>query len=191
MKKYILTLAALAFLASSCVKDEVYKPEGESEEVDYSGLVINEIDGNGKFVELFNMGAEAIPLKNVILQKNESGQWWKGDATATIQPGGFYTIAQAGGSAGANEYTGDGGISAKKTVKFALFIPGVTAEKDSYYRTGAGLAMDANCAPDYAAVGPYSYARCPDGTGDFGLATPSINAANPATAAGAIVTTAP
>jgi spore coat protein CotH len=48
------------------------------------------------------------------------------------------------------------------------------------------------CLPDYGKSDPkYSFSRCPDGTGDFGLAVPSCNAANPGTAAGPIVTIDP
>lgn len=193
MKKYILGLAALAAVASSCVKDDVYKAEVIV--IDYSGLVINEIDGNGKFVELYNNGPEALPLQNVRLMKNDSEQWWKGDANASIQPGGFFTIAQVESTVvGADLYNGAGGISGKKTVKFALFVPDNNIAIDSYYRTGSGLAMDANCAPDYSkdiadgGGGKYSFSRCPNGTGNFGLAVPSCNMANPTTAAGPIVT---
>ncbi len=156
--------------------------------VDYSGLVINEVDGNGKFVELYNKGAASISLEGVTLVKNETGTWWTGGANVNIAAGGRYTIAQSGGAEGANEYTGNGGISPKKTVKFEVKKPNGDLI-DSFARVKTDGALDVTCAPDYGTTTPqYSFSRCPDGTGNFGLAVSSCNAANPATQEGAIVT---
>jgi hypothetical protein len=157
--------------------------------VNYADLVINEVDGNGKFIEIYNKGAAAISLENVKLYKNLSSLWWTGGSTATIAAGGYYTIVESGGSvAGASEYTGASGISPKKTVRFDLIAPGASMSIDVFARVKADNVLDANCTPDYSSGTKYSFSRCPDGTGTFGLAVPSCNAANPATAAGDIVT---
>jgi hypothetical protein len=156
--------------------------------VDYSGLVINEIDGNGKFVELYNKGTSEIPLTGVILVKNESTTWWTGGATATIAAGGYYTIAQSGGAPAADEHTGNGGISPKQNLKFELKEPDASTVIDQFVRTNGNNLGDA-VTPAYDATTPkYSFSRCPDGTGAFGLAVPSCNAANPFIPEGAIVT---
>jgi hypothetical protein len=156
--------------------------------VDYSKLVINEIDGNGKFVEIYNNSAAPISLTDVKLYKNETTLWWTGGASKTIAANGRYTIVQSGQStAGADEYTGNGGISPKKTVKFEMRTP-AGYYIDAYARVKADGVLDADCTPDYGSGTKYSFSRCPDGLGTFGLAVPSCNAANPGTSTGAIVT---
>jgi len=144
--------------------------------VDYTNLVINEVDGNGKFVEIYNKGTESLSLENVVLVKNESGVWWKGVAATSISAGGYYVIAQSGGTATFDEDTGGSGISAKQTLKFELKDPNANVI-DQFSR---GVAPWSTTISD---VSPNSYSRCPDGTGDFKLATPSPKAANPATGA--------
>jgi len=156
--------------------------------IDYTGLVINEVDGNGKFVELYNNSANPIPLANVKLIKDESQTWWNGGEDITIEAGGFYTIAQTGTSfvTNASEYTGYSGISPKKIVQFELKSPyGILI--DVFARKVDGLNFGDDCTPDYAQDG-YSFSRCPNGTGEFGLAAPSCNSTNPSTAVGPILT---
>jgi len=142
--------------------------------VDYSPLVINEIDGNGKFVEIYNKGTKTVSLENLTLIKNESQTWWMGTADKTIDAGGYYVVAQSGGTEVFDENNGASGISAKQTLKFELKNPNKVVI-DSFSRGvapwGAGISD----------VTPNSFSRCPDGTGDFKLATPSPRAANPAT----------
>jgi len=153
--------------------------------VDYSGLVINEVDGNGKFVEIYNKGTEPVSLEGLRLVKNESGTWWAGGTGITIAVGGFYTVAQSGGAAGADEYTGANGISPKQNVKFELKEPDGTVI-DEFVRTNGGNWGD-GVTPDYGSGTQYSFSRCPDGTGSFQLAIPSCNSTNNASA-GDIVT---
>jgi len=139
-------------------------------------LVINEVDGNGKFVEIYNNGTEPVSLIGLTLVKNESGAWWTGGVSATIAAGGFYTVAQSGGAAGADEYTGANGISPKQNLKFELKKADGTVI-DEFVRTNGGTWGSA-VTPDYGSGTPYSFSRCPDGTGSFQLAVPSCNAAN-------------
>jgi len=166
-----------------------------SDPVNYHNLVINEIDGNHKFVELYNKGNAAIPLDQVYLVKNDqANRWWTGKAGAVIQPKGYYAVAQTvEGSninpnppANASEYTGINGISCSQNVKFELRMPDHTL-LDSFLRMKEGGALSDRITPDYSTGTPYSFSRCPDGTGAFGLAPPSCNAANPATAVGQIL----
>jgi len=173
----------------------VYKTDGTSDEyniadidsisftppaapvvVDYTKLVINEVDGNGKFVEIYNKGTESLSLTSVYLVKNESGTWWTGAAGTTISAGGYYVIAQSGGTAIFDEATGANGISPKQTLKFELKNPNGNVI-DQFSR---GVAPWGTAISD---VSPNSFSRCPDGTGSFELATPSPKAANPATGA--------
>jgi hypothetical protein len=62
--------------------------------VDYTKLVLNEISGYNKFVEIHNSGAAAIPLQGVKLQRNDGpsgGSEWVGTASDSI-PAGAYRI---------------------------------------------------------------------------------------------------
>jgi hypothetical protein len=152
---------------------------------DYTQLVINEVDGNGKFIEIYNKAAVAVSLKGFKLVKDETQTWWTG-GDVSIAANGFYTVAQAGGASGANEYNGASGISPKKNVKFELKASDGTTVLDSFVRTN-GNAWGDNVSPDYASGTPYSFSRIPDGTGDFKLAIPTCNATNGASA-GNIVT---
>ncbi len=156
----------------------------------WTSLVINEVDGNGKFVEIYNTADVAVNLNNVSIIKNGevADPWWIG-GDVSIAAGDYYTICQTGGALAAevDEATGNGGISPKKTVRFDLVHDALAL--DVFARVKADNVLDANCTPDYGVTTPpYSFARCPDGTGNFGLAVPSVDAANPATAVGAIVT---
>jgi hypothetical protein len=161
--------------------------------INYTGLVINEVDGNGKFIELYNNSANSISLASVTLIKDEKTTydkiWWTG-GNVSIGAGSRYTIAQDDPDAatGANEYTGISGISPKKIVQFELKAPNGSV-LNVFARLKEGMAFGDICTPDYGSTSPkYSFARCPDGTGAFGLAVPSCNAANPATAVGPIIT---
>lgn len=152
-----------------------------------SALVINEIDGNGKFVEIYNNSDKELSLEGVTLHKNEKGTWWTGQTGTKIAAKGYYTIVQADQTTvGADEYTGDSGISPKQCLKFEL--KGTTGELlDEFVRTKAGTTLGDSCTPDYGSGTQYSFSCCPDGTGEFGLAVPSCNEANPATSAGPIL----
>jgi len=152
-------------------------PVVEEPEEDYSDLVINEVDGIGKFVEIYNNGTESVSLKNLKLVKNESQTWWTGGEGATIEAGGFYTISQSGQSTEcATEATGASGISPQQNLKFELKEPDGITVIDEFVRTNGGGWGD-SVTPSYTAAG-YSFSRCPDGTGDFQLAFPSCNALN-------------
>jgi hypothetical protein len=145
-------------------------------EADYSQLVINEIDGNGKFVEIYNKGTEEVSLEKLTLVKNEGQIWWEEKAGKTIAAGGYYVVAQNGGTDVYDEATGVSGISPKQTLKFELKKPNGDVI-DSFSR---GVAPWGITISD---VAPNSFSRCPNGTGAFKLATPSPKAANPETGA--------
>ena len=149
--------------------------------IDYSELVINEVDGIYKFIELYNKGTESIPLKGITLIKNESQVWWTGKENTYIAPGEFYSISNGVQSGLAltppNETTGNSGISPKQNVKFELKQPDGTVI-DEFVRTNGGNWGD-SVTPAYDAPGTgYSFSRVPDGTGIFQLAEPSCNLPN-------------
>ncbi|MDR1198603.1 MAG: lamin tail domain-containing protein [Prevotellaceae bacterium] len=181
---------AFGLAIPSCGVANPFMPEGaiatNGSAVNYADLVINEIDGNGKFVEIYNNGTGSISLEGVILRKNESQTWWTG-GTVSIAAGGYYTISQNGQNPGGqDEATGASGISPKQNLKFELIAP-FNMFIDAFVRTNGG-DWGVTVTPDYGSGTQYSFSRCPDGSGAFGLAIPSCNSANPATSAGDIET---
>jgi hypothetical protein len=141
--------------------------------VDYTQLVINEVDGNTKFVEIYNKGAVTISLHGVKLLKDDDGTVWVGGETATIAAGGYYAVGTAGDAKTnilCNEQSLTKGISTKKTLRFQLFSPD-DVQLDEFVR---GNSWGEN-ASDQA---PNSFARVPNGTGSFVLATPTCNTVN-------------
>ena len=161
----------------------------------YEMLVINEVCGINKFVEIYNKGSQPVPLTGVSLIRNENqnNPWWTGGADAVITPGGYYAIVQSGiATPGADEYTGATGISAQATLKFELTDPDKKL-LDTFDRPLDGVGYGVDISPHYGRImldnvfTEYSFARCPDGTGNFGLATSSCKEPNPGTSAGQIL----
>lgn len=139
---------------------------------DFSNLVLNEIDGNSKTIELFNKGAKAIPLVGVTLTKNNTAVWWTGTAAAgNIAAGGYVQIVQ--GNSDPN-FAGASGISNKQSLKFELKDPG-GASRGIFLRGDEGTL-----GGTISDISPKSYQRIPNGTGDWKLAAPTTGAANAA-----------
>jgi hypothetical protein len=187
----IVTFVA-ATIGASNNGSEVWTPPVVDPTVDYVVLVINEVDGNGKFIELYNKGTTSIPLAGLTLRKNGNDVWWTGAAQSEIAAGAYHTIYQTGTiipTVVGMEATGASGISPKKTLSFDLKIPDGSATIDRFARLLPNDdTLDANCTPDYGAEGTkYSFARCPNGTGSFALTTATPAAAN-GESQGAIVT---
>lgn len=143
--------------------------------IDYNNLVLNEIDGNSKAIELFNKGSVELSLTGVSLVKNNgSSAWWTGTAeSGKIPAGGYVLIIQS--NPDNPHLSGGSGISPKQNLKFELFGP-----------DGASLGVflrgdESNLGVGISDTAPNSYQRIPNGTGDWKLATPTNGAANPAT----------
>ncbi len=127
------------------------------EEPDYTNLVLNELNGDTKFIEIYNKGNVDLPLEGMYIMKDDyvAGATWTADASVVAPAGGYVLL----------------GLSAKKTVRITLFMPDGTV-RDEYTRgTEWGLTI--------SNVAPQSFARTPDG-GDWKLADPTPGEANPA-----------
>lgn len=94
--------------------------------VDYSVLRLNELNGNDKFIELYNAGTDAISLKGVYIEKDEE-QNWVGDNTLSIAAGEYLVLysedVQADHADLDSIYFFHSGLSAKKNVRIQLFSP--------------------------------------------------------------------
>ena len=93
---------------------------------DYSQIRINELNGNDKFIELYNAGTQKVKLAGVYIQKDE-GLNWTG-TTQVLDPGAYLLLYSE------DVITTDhpdwdpalvfnSGLSAKKNVRIQLFDP--------------------------------------------------------------------
>ena len=102
--------------------------------LDYSQLVLNEVSGNNKYVEIYNSGAAPIPLKGVRLQRNDGptggGSEWVGGSADEIPAGAYrlflfnnYTPASLDTNPAYAGWTLSSGISSGQVLKVALIDP--------------------------------------------------------------------
>ena len=147
---------------------------------DYTNIVLNELNGNDKFIEIYNKGELDLEIEGWYITKDgvEDAPKWTADARVIVPAHGYVLLYSNNVSEDHPEYPEnlffDGGLSAKKTVRIALYMNDGT-ERDVFTRGSTG-----EWGQDISNVGTQSYARTPDG-GEWKLADPTPNAANPAT----------
>lgn len=148
---------------------------------DYNNLVLNELNGDTKFIEFFNKGDLDLSVEGMCLVKDDGTEpTWIGAAGTVVPAHGYLllysedVVVSGGAQEGyPEELVFHSGLSAKKTLKYALYMPDGT-ERDAFTRGEGGWGLT------ISNVAPQSYARTPDG-GDWKLADPTPNAANPET----------
>ena len=151
--------------------------------VDYTKLVLNEISGNNKFVEIYNSGDVDIPMQGVKLQRNDGQSEWVGKASDSIPAKTYRLILFNSPSTGLTTnpaYTGwtvSSGISAGQILKVAIVDP-VGIPVDVFIRGDVPLSGWGGSATQDNA---HSYSRMSDGT--WAYADPTPGAANGAKAA--------
>ena len=152
------------------------------EEPDYTNLVLNELNGDTKFIEFYNKGDLELSLEGMYITKdgNEEDIKWTGDATHVIPAHGYLVLYSIDTQADHPEL-GDNmffnsGLSAKKSVRIAFYMADGT-ERDVFVRESS--AAPGEWGASMSNVAPQSYARTPDG-GDWKLADPTPGEANPA-----------
>jgi hypothetical protein len=149
------------------------------EEPDYTNIVLNELNGDAKFIEIYNKGDMDLPLEGMYIMKDDyvDGARWTGDATIVAPAHGYVLLYSANVSADHPEldaaYFFEGGLSGKKTVRITLFMPDDNV-RDEFTRGSTG-----EWGQNISDVGTQSYARTPDG-GVWKLADPTPGTANPA-----------
>ena len=146
------------------------------EEPDYTNLVLNELNGDTKFIEIYNKGNVDLSLEGMYIMKDDyvAGATWTADASVVAPAGGYVLLYSEDVTLDHPEVPETlifhSGLSAKKTVRITLFMPDGTV-RDEYTRgTEWGLTI--------SNVAPQSFARTPDG-GDWKLADPTPGEANP------------
>ena len=149
------------------------------EQPDYTNIVLNELNGNDKFIEIYNKGNLDLSLEGMTIMKDDyvAGATWTADATVVVPAHGYVLLYSADVAIDHPEQPENlffnSGLSAKKTVRITLFMPDGSV-RDEFTRGTIGEWGQTISSVDG------SYARTPDG-GDWKLAEATPGAANPAT----------
>ena len=149
------------------------------EEPDYTNLVLNELNGDTKFIEIYNKGNLDLSMQGMYLTKDgvDDAPIWTGNAAIIVPAHGYVLLYSSKVQADHPEldeaYIFNSGLSAAKTVRIALFMADGT-ERDVFTRGSTG-----EWGQTISDVAPQSFARTPDG-GDWKLADPTPGEANPA-----------
>ena len=150
------------------------------EEPDYTNVVLNELNGTDKFIEIYNKGNLDLSLEGMYIMKDDyvAGATWTADATVVVPAHGYVLLYSEDVQADMPDYPENlifhSGLSSKKTIRMTLFMPDGTV-RDEFARGTTG-----EWGQTISDVKPQSYARIPDG-GDWKLADATPGAANPAT----------
>ena len=194
MKKFFVFAAAAAFALVACDKTgpQVDGSGNEGDKVKVEGVVLNELSGADKFIELYNTTDKEISLEGVYLVKYDSSKeggkstTWTGAKGMTIAAKGYVVLessdlsdpAEDGDPAYVYEsanHVFKGGLSGKKNVFIELY--NANDEKLSEFKRGdegAGWNQVSGFNNDKK----HTFSRVPDGTGPWAYADPTKGAAN-------------
>ena len=196
MKKYFVLAAAAAMALVACNKDNPTvdgsgnTPGGNETKV--TGIVLNELSGADKFIELYNTTDKELSLEGVYVVKYDSSKdggkstTWTGAAGMKIAAKGYVVLessdlsdpAEDGDPAYVYEsanHVFKGGLSGKKNVFIELYS--AADEKLSEFKRGEEGA-GWNQVSGFNNDKKHSFSRVPDGTGEFVYADPTKGAAN-------------
>ena len=149
------------------------------EEPAYTNLVLNELNGDTKFIEIYNKGNIDLSLEGMYIMKDDyvAGATWTADATVVAPAHGYVLLYSEDVQIDMPDYPENlifhSGLSSKKTVRITLFMPDNTV-RDEFTRGTTG-----EWGQTISDVKPKSFARTPDG-GDWKLADVTPGEANPA-----------
>ena len=147
---------------------------------DYTNIVLNELNGTDKFIEIYNKGDMDLSLEGMYIMKDDyvAGATWIADATVVVPAHGYVLLYSEDVQIDMPDYPESlifhSGLSSKKTVRITLFMPDGTV-RDEFTRGTTG-----EWGQTISDVKPQSFARIPDG-GDWKLTDATPGAANPAT----------
>lgn len=187
MKKLFVFAALAALALTSCGNDIELGKDDEK----VNPLVLNELDGQSKFIELYNNTSAAIDLAGYTLVKYDSTKeggkstTWTAAAGMTIDSKGFVVLESS--DLADPEEKGDpnyeyesenhvfkGGLSPKKNVKIELVNPEGEVV-DTFIRGEEGAGWNQTKLNENEEC---SFSRVPNGSGDFAYAAPTKGAAN-------------
>ena len=195
MKKFFVLAAAAAFALTACNKDNPTVDGSGNQggnETKVTGIVLNELSGADKFIELYNTTDKELSLEGVYVVKYDSSKdggkstTWTGAKGMTIAAKGFVVLessdladpAEDGDPNYAYEsanHVFKGGLSGKKNVFIELYS--AADEKLSEFKRGEEGA-GWNQVSGFNNDKKHTFSRVPDGTGEFVYADPTKGAAN-------------
>jgi len=142
--------------------------------VDYSPLIVNEIDGNFKFVEIYNSGTTDIPMNGVVLDRNNGASSWTGTA-ADVMPAKSYRLVafnaattDVTSSPAYVGWTASSGISANQGLIIVLKDPDGNIISGFQRGDASNLGVSSSVSTNTKA----SYSRMSDGTWAYAVQTP-------------------
>lgn len=164
--------------------------EGGGETID--GIVLNELSGADKYIELYNTTDAEVSLEGVMLVKYDSSKeggkstTWTGAAGMKIAAKGYVVLessdladeAEGGDPAYAYEsenHVFKGGLSGKKNVYIELVAADETL-LDDFKRGEEGAGW--NQVSGFKNDKTHTFSRVPNGTGEWAYADPTKGAAN-------------
>ena len=194
MKKFFVLAAAAAFALVACDKNDP-QVDGSGtgkDEAKVSGVVLNELSGADKFIELYNTTDKEISLEGVYVVKYDSSKdggkstTWTGAKGMTIAAKGYVVLessdladeAEGGDPNYAYEsanHVFKGGLSGKKNVFIELY--NAADEKLSEFKRGEEGA-GWNQVSGFNNDKKHTFSRVPNGTGDWAYADPTKGAEN-------------
>ena len=196
MKKFFVLAAAAAMALVACNKDNpTVDGSGTGNggnETKVTGIVINELSGADKFIELYNTTDKELSLEGVYLVKYDSSKdggkstTWTGAAGMKIAAKGYVVLessdlsdpAEDGDPAYAYEsanHVFKGGLSGKKNVFIELYS--AADEVLSEFKRGEEGA-GWNQVSGFNNDKKHTFSRVPNGTGEWAYADPTKGAEN-------------
>ena len=194
MKKFFVFAAAAAFALVACDKTgpQVDGSGNEGGQTKVEGVVLNELSGADKFIELYNTTDKEISLEGLSLVKYDASKdggkstTWTGKAGMKIAAKGYVVLessdladpAEDGDPNYAYEsadHVFKGGLSGKKNLKIEL----QDAQEnvlDAFARGEEGAGW--NQVSGFNNDKKHTFSRVPDGTGEWAYADPTKGKAN-------------
>jgi hypothetical protein len=192
MKKFFVLAAAAAIALCACDKTNHQLDGAKAEPEAFTGVVLNELSGAAKYIELYNTTDKEIVIYGAYLVKYDSSKDGGKSTTWTAAegmkiPAKGYLVLESSDLADPAE-DGDpnyayesknhvfkGGLSGKKNVFIELY-DGKNNKLDEFKRGEEGAGW--NQVEPYNNEKTSSFSRVPNGTGVFAWAAPTKGAAN-------------
>ena len=192
MKKFFVLAAAAAIALCACELSDPQVDGAKAEPQAFTGVVLNELSGADKYIELYNTTDKDIEVYGAYLVKYDSSKdggkstTWTAAEGMKIPANGYLVLessdladeAEGGNPAYAYEskdHVFKGGLSGKKNVFIELY-DGKGNKLSEFKRGEEGAGW--NQVEPYNNDKSSSFSRVPDGTGAWAYAAPTKGAAN-------------
>lgn len=159
-------------------ESNVITGSGEEPEqpADFSALKLNELNGNDKFIELYNSSDSDLDITGVSFTKDDEDTFTAPEGTS-VPANGFLTVWSEKAD-GEHELIFEFGLSADKSVKVELFAPdGTSLDIFKNLSTALGETWGEDDGK-YDSKDLGSFARETDGTGDWYIMTATEGQSN-------------